>query len=237
MILLKIDHLVSKYGQVVALDGISLEVHEGEIVALIGSNGAGKSTTLMTISGWVSPSSGKIFFNNKEIQGQPMHKVVEAGISQCPESRRIFGEMTVEENLLMGYYSSRKQRKSSEAMKMVFDLFPILEERRKQDGSTLSGGQQQMLAIGRALMGQPKLLMLDEPSLGLAPLMVEKVFDTIKTIHKNGTTILLVEQNARAALSIADRAYVMEVGNITLEGKGKELLHNDEVRKAYLGGH
>ena len=236
MSLLQIDKLVTKYGQVVALDGISLEVNEGEIVALIGSNGAGKSTTLMTISGWVKSSGGKIFFDGKEIQGHPMHKIVEAGICQCPEGRRIFSEMSVEENLLMGYYSSRKENKAAEAMERVFDLFPILKERRKQEGSTLSGGQQQMLAIGRALMSKPRLLMLDEPSLGLAPLLVEKVFETIKAIHNTGTTILLVEQNARAALSIADRAYVMEVGNITVQGRGRELLKNDAVRKAYLGG-
>ncbi len=236
MSLLQIDKLVTKYGQVVALDGISLDVNEGEIVALIGSNGAGKSTTLMTISGWVKSAGGKITFDGKEIQGQPMHKIVEAGLSQCPEGRRIFSEMSVEENLLMGYYSSRKEKKAEQAMERVFDLFPILKERRKQEGSTLSGGQQQMLAIGRALMSKPRLLMLDEPSLGLAPLLVEKVFETIKAIHDTGTTVLLVEQNARAALSIADRAYVMEVGHITVQGTGRELLKNDVVRKAYLGG-
>jgi len=236
MSLLQIENLVTKYGQVVALDGISLEVNEGEIVALIGSNGAGKSTTLMTISGWVKSASGKIKFDGKEIQGHPMHKIVEAGICQCPEGRRIFSEMSVEENLLMGYYSSRKENKAAEAMERVFDLFPILKERRKQEGSTLSGGQQQMLAIGRALMSKPRLLMLDEPSLGLAPLLVEKVFETIQAIHNTGTTVLLVEQNARAALSIANRGYVMEVGSITLQGTGRELLKNDAVRKAYLGG-
>jgi branched-chain amino acid transport system ATP-binding protein len=236
MSLLQIENLVTKYGQVVALDGISLEVNEGEIVALVGSNGAGKSTTLMTISGWVKSASGKIKFDGKEIQGHPMHKIVEAGICQCPEGRRIFSEMSVEENLLMGYYSSRKENKAAEAMERVFDLFPILKERRKQEGSTLSGGQQQMLAIGRALMSKPRLLMLDEPSLGLAPLLVEKVFETIQAIHNTGTTVLLVEQNARAALSIANRGYVMEVGSITLQGTGRELLKNDAVRKAYLGG-
>jgi branched-chain amino acid transport system ATP-binding protein len=237
MALLKIDSLVTKYGQVVAVDGISINVNEGEIVALIGSNGAGKSTTLMTISGWLKPASGKIYFDDREIQGQPMHKIVDAGICQCPEGRRIFSELSVEENLLMGYYSSRKEGKAKETMKKVFELFPILEERRNQEGSTLSGGQQQMLAIGRALMSVPRLLMLDEPSLGLAPLLVEKVFETIRQIHNSGTTILLVEQNARAALSIADRCYVLEVGKITLQGAGKDLLHNDEIRKAYLGGH
>ncbi|MGB9640194.1 MAG: ABC transporter ATP-binding protein [Anaerolineales bacterium] len=236
MSLLKIENLVTKYGEVIALDGISLEVHQGEIVALVGSNGAGKTTTLMTISGWVRPSQGKILFENKEIQKLPMHKIVEMGITQCPEGRRLFSEMTVEENLLMGYYPNRKNGNPYQVMEKVFELFPILKERLKQEASTLSGGQQQMLAIGRALMSTPKLLMLDEPSLGLSPLLVEKVFETIQRIHETGTTILLVEQNARASLSIADRAYVMEVGRITLEGSGKELLNNDAVRKAYLGG-
>jgi branched-chain amino acid transport system ATP-binding protein len=237
MAMLKIDNLVTKYGAVVALNGISLEVNKGEIVALIGGNGAGKSTMLMTISGWVKAAGGGILFEDEEILGLPMHKIVQKGISQCPEGRRIFGEMNVEENLMMGFYANRKTGDLDEAKKKVFELFPILEERLKQESSTLSGGQLQMLAIGRALMGNPKLLMLDEPSLGLAPLLVEKVFETIDRIHKTGTTILLVEQNARAALSIVDRAYVMEVGNITLQGTGKELLRNDEVRKAYLGGH
>jgi branched-chain amino acid transport system ATP-binding protein len=236
MSLLKIENLVTKYGEVIALDGISLEVNQGEIVALIGSNGAGKSTTLMTISGWVRPSQGRILFEGKEIQRLPMHKIVEHGIIQCPEGRGLFSEMTVEENLLMGYYSNRKRGNPYPMMERVFELFPILKERLKQEASTLSGGQQQMLSIGRALMATPKLLMLDEPSLGLAPLLVEKVFETIQRIHEAGTTILLVEQNARAALSIADRAYVMEVGRIALEGTGRELLNNDEVRKAYLGG-
>jgi branched-chain amino acid transport system ATP-binding protein len=236
MTLLKIEDLVTQYGQVVALDGISLEVNEGEIVALIGGNGAGKTTTLMTISGWLRPSSGRIMFDGQEIQGLPMHKVVARGIQQCPEGRRIFRELTVEENLLMGYYTCRREGKPKEAMRTVFELFPILEERLSQIGSTLSGGQQQMLAIGRALMGKPKLLMLDEPSLGLAPLLVEKVFETIVRIHEEGTTILLVEQNARAALSIADRAYVLEVGKIGLEGTGRELLNDEAVKKAYLGG-
>jgi branched-chain amino acid transport system ATP-binding protein len=235
MTMLKVDNLVTKYGYVVAIDGISLEVNEGEIVALIGGNGAGKSTTLMTISGWIKAASGSITFNGEEILGLPMHKIVEKGISQCPEGRRIFGGMNVEDNLLMGFYANRKTGNLEKALKNVFDLFPILEERRDQIGSTLSGGQLQMLAIGRALMGNPKLIMLDEPSLGLAPLLVEKVFETLKRIHETGTTILLVEQNARAALSIADRAYVLEVGKITLQGTGKELLRNDAVKKAYLG--
>jgi branched-chain amino acid transport system ATP-binding protein len=236
MTMLKIENLTTKYGAVVAINGINIEVDQGEIVALIGGNGAGKSTTLMTISGWVRATEGSIKFNDEEILGKPMHKIVEMGISQCPEGRRIFGDMSVEENLMMGFYANRKTGNLEKAMKRAFDLFPILEERRKQIGSTLSGGQLQMLAIGRALMGSPKLMMLDEPSLGLAPLLVEKVFETLLQIHKSGTTILLVEQNARAALSIADRAYVLEVGNVALQGTGKELLDNKEVKKAYLGG-
>jgi branched-chain amino acid transport system ATP-binding protein len=236
MSMLKINNLITKYGSVLAVDDISLEVNKGEIVALIGGNGAGKTTTLMTISGWVKATGGSIQFEDEEILGLPMHTIVERGISQCPEGRRIFGEMNVEENLMMGFYANRNMGNLDEVKKRVFDLFPVLEERLKQEGSTLSGGQLQMLAIGRALMGNPKLMMLDEPSLGLAPLLVEKVFETIDRIHKAGTTILLVEQNARAALSIADRAYVLEVGKITLQGTGQELLRNDEIKKAYLGG-
>lgn len=237
MPLLKIENLVAKYGKVVAVDGISLEVNAGEIVCLIGSNGAGKSTTLMTVSGWIRCSGGRISFEDKEIQNWPMSRIVDAGVCQVPEGRRIFPDMTVEENLLMGYYSCRKKGKALETMRKVCDLFPILSERRDQIGRTLSGGEQQMLAIARALMGTPKLLMMDEPSLGLAPLIVEKVFETIKAIHEQGCTILLVEQNARAALSIADRGYVMVVGKIALAGTGDELLDNVEVQRAYLGGH
>jgi len=236
MTMLTIKNLVTKYGAVVAINGISIEVNQGEIVALIGGNGAGKTTTLMTISGWVTASNGSIIFNDEEILGKPMHKIVEMGIGHCPEGRRIFSGMSVEENLLMGFYADRKTGNLNEAMLRVFNLFPILKERRRQIGHTLSGGEQQMLAIGRALMSSPKLLLLDEPSLGLAPLLVEKVVETIDQIHKSGTTILLVEQNARAALSIANRAYVLEVGNVALQGSGEELLNNKEVKKAYLGG-
>lgn len=235
MALLKVENLVTKYKEVVAVDDISFEVNQGEIVALIGSNGAGKSTTLMTVSGWLKAASGKIIFDGEEIQNRPMHEIVERGISQCPEGCRIFGDMTVEENLLMGYYSSRAKKKEADAMERIFSLFPILKERRKQIGNTLSGGQQQMLAIGRALMGTPKLIMLDEPSLGLAPIIVEQVFEILEEIHKNGTTILLVEQNARAALSIADHAYVLEVGKISFSGTGKQLLNDPAVMTAYLG--
>jgi branched-chain amino acid transport system ATP-binding protein len=236
MSLLRVENLVTKYGGIPAIKGISFEVREGEIVALIGANGAGKSTTLMTISGALKPSSGKIIFDGKEIQGMPSHEIVNLGIMQCPEGRRLFASMTVEENLLLGYYSRRHEGKPGEAMQRVFKLFPRLEERLHQSAGTLSGGELQMLAIGRALMAKPRLLMLDEPSLGLAPKLVETVLDTIKQIRDEGVTILLVEQNARAALSMADRAYALEVGYITLEGTGQELLHDERVIKAYLGG-
>lgn len=236
MSLLQVEDLVTKYGEIPALKGISFEVKEGEIVALIGANGAGKSTTLMTISGALKPSRGKIIFDGKEIQGMPSHEIVDLGILQCPEGRRIFTTMSVEENLLLGYYSRRNEGNPAEAMRRVFKLFPVLEERIRQAGGTLSGGERQMLAMGRALMAKPELLMLDEPSLGLAPILVETVLDTIKQIRDEGTTILLVEQNARAALSMADRAYALEVGNIALEGTGQELLRDERVLKAYLGG-
>jgi len=236
MSLLEVKDLITEYAGIPALKGISFEVKEGEIVALIGANGAGKSTTLMTISGVLKPSRGEIVFDGKGIQGLSPHEIVDLGVLQCPEGRRIFTRMTVEENLLMGYYSLRNEGKPAEAMRRVFKLFPVLEERIHQIGATLSGGEQQMLAMGRALMAKPKLFLLDEPSLGLAPLLVEKVFETIERIHSEGTTILLVEQNARAALSMADRAYVLEVGNIVMEGTGQQLLRDERVRKAYLGG-
>jgi len=236
MSLLEVKDLITEYAGIPALKGISFEVKEGEIVALIGANGAGKSTTLMTISGVLKPSRGEIVFDGKGIQGLSPHEIVNLGVLQCPEGRRIFTRMSVEENLLMGYYSLRNEGKPAEAMRRVFKLFPVLEERIHQIGATLSGGEQQMLAMGRALMAKPKLFLLDEPSLGLAPLLVEKVFETIERIHSEGTTILLVEQNARAALSMADRAYVLEVGNIVMEGTGQQLLRDERVRKAYLGG-
>jgi branched-chain amino acid transport system ATP-binding protein len=234
--LLEVKDLVTQYGEIVALHGISFAVNEGEIVALIGANGAGKSTTLMTISGILKPSRGSVAFNGKEIQGLAPHQIANAGVVQVPEGRRIFTRMSVEENLLMGYYSRRGEGNPTEAMKRVFELFPRLEERIHQVGDTLSGGEQQMLSIGRSLMSKPKLLLLDEPSLGLAPVLVERVFETILRIREQGTTILLVEQNARAALSMADRGYVLEVGNVVLEGTGQQLLDDKRVQDAYLGG-
>lgn len=236
MSLLKVEDLVTKYGEIPALKGISFKVNEGEIVALIGANGAGKSTTLLTISGALKPSSGRVLFDGKPIHETPLHEIANLGIMQCPEGKRIFTTMTVEENLLLGYYSRRNEGKPTEAMRSVFKLFPRLEERIHQPSGQLSGGERQMLAMGRALMANPRLLMLDEPSLGLAPILVEAVLDTIKQINDEGTTVLLVEQNARAALSMADRAYVLEVGSIVMEGTGQELLNDERVQRAYLGG-
>ena len=234
--LLEVKDLVAQYGEIVALHGISFAVNEGEIVALIGANGAGKSTTLMTISGILKPSGGSVTFNGKEIHGLAPHQIANSGVVQVPEGRRVFTRMSVEENLLMGYYSRRREGNPTEAMKRVFELFPRLQERIHQVGDTLSGGEQQMLSIGRSLMSKPKLLLLDEPSLGLAPVLVERVFETILRIREQGTTILLVEQNARAALSMADRGYVLEVGNVVLEGTGQQLLDDKRVQDAYLGG-
>ncbi|MDY4753996.1 MAG: ABC transporter ATP-binding protein [Candidatus Faecousia sp.] len=232
--ILKIDDINVFYGSIHAIKGISLEVNEGEIVTLIGANGAGKTTTLHTVSGLLRPRSGSIQFCGEDITRIPAHKLVERGLAHCPEGRRIFLQMTVQENLDMGAYIRRDDFSAS--LDEVYELFPRLKERRKQVAGTLSGGEQQMLAMGRALMSKPKLLMLDEPSMGLAPILVEQIFDIIKNLHAVGTTILLVEQNAQAALSIADRAYVLETGKITLSGTGAELAKSDEVRKAYLGG-
>lgn len=236
MSLLEIRDLATQYGEIVAVNGISLDVDEGEIVALVGANGAGKSTTLMTISGVLRPTRGRIRFDGHEVQGRPAHEIVHRGIVQVPEGRRIFTRLSVRQNLLAGYYTNRNEGNPTEPMTRVFDLFPRLQERIDQMGGTLSGGEQQMLAIGRALMGRPKLLLLDEPSLGLAPILVERVFETIQKIRSQGTTILLVEQNARMALGMANRGYVLEVGKIALEGTGQELLKDERVQRAYLGG-
>jgi branched-chain amino acid transport system ATP-binding protein len=233
--LLEIEDLVVRYGQVSALKGISLTVGEGEIVALIGANGAGKSTTLRAISGLLRPSRGRIRFRGQDITGMKPSHIVARGIVHSPEGRRIFTRMTVEENLRLGFFS-RRGEDGREAYERVFELFPVLQERRWQRGATLSGGEQQMLAIGRALMTTPKLLLLDEPSLGLAPTLVLKIMDTIRGIRDQGTTVLLVEQNAYLALEMADQAFVLETGRVALRGTGRELLANDSVRQAYLGG-
>ncbi|HET6351263.1 MAG TPA: ABC transporter ATP-binding protein [Coriobacteriia bacterium] len=233
--MLKVTDLNTCYGKIEALRGISIEVNEGEIVTLIGANGAGKSTTLKTISGQLSPTAGTITFNGETISGVAAHKVAAKGIVQVPEGRRIFSRMTVMENLEMGAYLRNDKDQIASDLDHVFELFPRLKERVAQKGGTLSGGEQQMLAMGRGLMSSPKLLMLDEPSMGLAPVVVETVFEVIEKLNNDGITILLVEQNANLALSIADRGYVLETGEIKLTGTGKELLANDDVRKAYLG--
>ncbi len=233
--LLSVQDLHVYYGSIHAIKGVSFEVNEGEIVTLIGANGAGKSTTLNTVSGILKPRSGSIEFEGKSIIGVPAHKVISHGMALCPEGRRIFQQLTVEENLEMGGYTRTKEE-NQESIQDVYKRFPRLKERYKQIAGTLSGGEQQMLAMGRALMSKPKLLMLDEPSMGLAPILVEQIFDIIKELHTAGTTILLVEQNARMALSTADRAYVLETGTISMSGDAKELLHDERVRKAYLGG-
>ena len=233
--LLSVQDLHVYYGSIHAIKGVSFEVHEGEIVTLIGANGAGKSTTLNTVSGILKPRSGSIEFEGNSIIGVPAHKVISHGMALCPEGRRIFQQLTVEENLEMGGYTRTKEE-NQESIQDVYKRFPRLKERYKQIAGTLSGGAQQILAMGRALMSRPKLLMLDEPSMGLAPILVEQIFDIIKELHAAGTTILLVEQNARMALSTADRAYVLETGTISMSGDAKELLHDERVRKAYLGG-
>lgn len=224
------------YGAIHALKGISLEVNEGEIVTLIGSNGAGKSTSLKTISGLLRPKQGKLSFNGTDITTVPPQTIVAKGISQVPEGRRVFANMTVTENLDLGAYLRKDKAAIRKDMQYVYELFPRLNERKSQLSGTLSGGEQQMLAMGRALMSRPKLLLLDEPSMGLAPILVKQIFTIIKEINKKGTTILLVEQNAHMALSIAHRAYVLETGRIVLSGAAKDLAESEEVRKAYLGG-
>ena len=232
--MLKVEDLHVYYGAIHAIKGISFEVKEGEIVALIGANGAGKSTILKTVSGLMHPRSGSISFRGQDIAHMEAHRLLPLGLAQVPEGRRIFLQMTVQENLEMGSYINKEV--AQEDLDMVFDYFPRLKERRKQIAGTLSGGEQQMLAMSRALMSHPKLMMLDEPSMGLAPILVDQIFQIIQELHKNGTTILLVEQNARKALQIADRAYVLETGTITLSGTGAELASSDAVKKAYLGG-
>ena len=236
MALLEVKNLEVYYGVICALKGISFEVNEGEIVSLIGANGAGKTTMMQSVVGLIPKKSGTVIFDGKDITKTPCHKIVELGMTQVPEGRRIFQELSVYENLMMGAYTIRDQQKFKEDLESIYERFPRLAERRNQIAGTLSGGEQQMLAMSRALMIHPKLLMLDEPSMGLAPILVDQVFSIIKELHEAGTTILLVEQNASKALEIADRAYVLETGSITLSGTGKELSQSDEVRKAYLGG-
>ena len=233
--LLKVQDLHVYYGSIHAIKGVSFEVNEGEIVTLIGANGAGKSSTLNTVSGLLKPKSGSVEFEGKSIVGVPAHKILSRGMALCPEGRRVFLQMTVQENLEMGGFT-RPAGEIADSIADVYDRFPRLKERYKQTAGTLSGGEQQMLAMGRALMSKPKLLMLDEPSMGLAPILVDQIFDIIKELHQAGTTILLVEQNAQVALSIADHAYVLETGTISMSGKAQELLSDDRVRKAYLGG-
>lgn len=234
--MLKIENLVVRYGMIEAIKGISFEVNDGEIVTLIGSNGAGKTTTMHAISGLIKPASGKITLDDKELTKMPSHKIVSIGLAQVPEGRRVFSQQTVEENLLLGAYSRKDKAAINDDLNHIYELFPRLLERRKQSAGTLSGGEQQMLAMGRALMANPKILLLDEPSMGLSPLLVKEIFRIIQDINKRGTTILLVEQNAKMALAIADRAYVLETGKITLQGTGEELSASEQVRKAYLGG-
>ena len=232
---MELNQIHTSYNNIKAVKGISLTIYHGEMVCLIGANGAGKSTTLMTISGVLSPESGSIKFEGKSLGSISASQRVQIGISQVPEGRHIFPEMTVQENLELGAYMQRDSKKISQDIEFVFSVFPRLKERKIQRGGTLSGGEQQMLAIGRAVMSKPKLLLLDEPSLGLAPLIVEQIFEIIQKINENGTTVLLVEQNANLALTVTNRGYVMETGHITMEGNSKDLIANEKIRAAYLG--
>ena len=234
--LLRVENLETHYDKIAALKGISFEVSEGQVVTLLGSNGAGKSTTLRTISGLVKPSSGRVFFCGEDITNLPPHEIVKRGLVHLPEGRHIFKDLTVTENLELGSYTLKDKSERKRRMQKVFSRFPILEKRSKQHGGTLSGGEQQMLAIGRGLMSEPKLLLMDEPSMGIAPLIVRDITKIIKNLHEEGTTILLVEQNAKMALGLADYGYVLDVGSIVLQGKGSDLREDEKVVKAYLGG-
>ena len=235
MALLEIENLEVNYGMIKALKGVSFEVNKGEIIALIGANGAGKTTTLHAISGILPSASGKIIYNGQNITKTPAHKIVKLGISQVPEGRRVFSQLSVFENLLMGAYTRRDKSEINEDLEKIYERFPRLEERKNQIAGTLSGGEQQMLAMGRALMSKPEIILLDEPSMGLSPIFVSEIFDIIKALNEGGTTVLLVEQNAKKALSIADRAYVLETGNVVLSGKAQNIMNDDTVKKAYLG--
>ena len=234
--MLKIQDLHVSYGAVRAIKGISLEVNDGELVSLIGANGAGKTTTLHTISGLVPAESGSIMLDGTDLRKTAPNRIIELGLAHVPEGRHVFARMTVEENLMMGAYIVRDKAKIKKQLAMVYDHFPRLSERARQLAGTLSGGEQQMLAMGRALMTEPRMLLLDEPSMGLSPILVKEIFSIVKTLHSDGITVLLVEQNAKMALSISDRAYVLETGRVTLTGPGKELLADEAVKKAYLGG-
>lgn len=236
MALLEVKELQVHYGVIKALDGISFEVNKGEIVTLIGANGAGKTTTMQSINGLIPASGGTVTYNGQNITNMPCHKIVNLGIAQVPEGRRVFQELSVYDNLVMGAYSQKDKSKMKQNIEEIYEWFPRLEERKNQMAGTLSGGEQQMLAMGRAMMSNPELLMLDEPSMGLSPLLVDQVFDIIKTFHQRGTTVLLVEQNAGKSLAISDRAYVLENGKIALSGTGAELMQSEDVKKAYLGG-
>ena len=235
MAMLEVKNLKVHYGVIQAIKGISFEVNEGEVIALIGANGAGKTTTLQTITGMLKPSEGEILFEGQDIVKVPGHKIVSMGMAHVPEGRRVFAELSVYENLKLGAYTRKDKNEIAESLAKVYKSFPRLEERKNQLAGTLSGGEQQMLAMGRALMSKPKIILMDEPSMGLSPIFVNEIFDIIREVSESGTTVLLVEQNAKKALSIADRAYVLETGRITLEGKASDLLHDESVQKAYLG--
>ena len=233
--MLEVKDLEVYYGVIQAIKGISFHVDKGEVIALIGANGAGKTTTLHTVTGLISPKNGHVLFEGKDITKVPAHKIVSMGMAHVPEGRRVFAELSVYENLKMGAYTRKDKNEIEESLKNVYKRFPRLEERKNQMAGTLSGGEQQMLAMGRALMSRPKIILMDEPSMGLSPIMVNEIFDIIRSVSESGTTVLLVEQNAKKALSIADRAYVLETGKIVLEGKAKDLLEDDSIKKAYLG--
>ena len=235
MAMLEVKDLEVYYGVIQAIKGISFHVDKGEVIALIGANGAGKTTTLHTVTGLISPKNGHVLFEGKDITKVPAHKIVSMGMAHVPEGRRVFAELSVYENLKMGAYTRKDKNEIEESLKNVYKRFPRLEERKNQMSGTLSGGEQQMLAMGRALMSRPKIILMDEPSMGLSPIMVNEIFDIIRSVSESGTTVLLVEQNAKKALSIADRAYVLETGKIVLEGKAKDLLEDDSIKKAYLG--
>ena len=235
MAMLEINDIEVFYGMIQAIKGVSFEVNEGEVIALIGANGAGKTTILHTITGLWPPKKGSVIFEGQDITKAPAHKIVSLGIAHVPEGRRVFAELTVFENLKMGAYTRKDKNEIAQTLEMVYKRFPRLEERKNQLAGTLSGGEQQMLAMGRALMSHPKIIVMDEPSMGLSPILVNQIFDIIEEVSKSGTTVLLVEQNAKKALSIADRAYVLETGKIVLDGDAKELLNDDSIKKAYLG--